>query len=127
MLDFDDHEIYELILKISIPLGVDPSSSMESENFFRDLIKKFEGEYDEVRINAWLKQQILNQFLAIHDRPRWIQNPEWPFSNNKPMVFAHQIDLSVKDSIVAKLFHDDTSLYVFLGRQHSPIVIMQQF
>ncbi len=44
------------------------------------------------------------------------------------MIFAGQIDLSTQgEGIVSELYHDDTSLYVFVGRKTPPVVIVQQF
>lgn len=126
--DFDDPEIYQVLLDICKPCSVDPSSSLESENFFRKLLAKYEGDHDLESLSDWLESQISQHFIAVMERPRWIQDPEWPFVDGEPLVFVGQIDLSVLDGgVVSRLYHDDTSLYVFAGWKVRPIVIVQQF
>ena len=69
MLNFDDLEVYELLFRESKHFGVDPSSSIESESFFRNLLENYEGEDDVGSVSTWLKQQIVKHFLTIHERP----------------------------------------------------------
>jgi hypothetical protein len=127
MLDFNDLKVYEWLIRESKPFGVDPSSSIESEDFFRNLLKSYEGEYDEVSVSSWLKEQITQHFVAVDERPQWIQGSEWPIIDGKPMIFAHQVDLPVKNDIVADLFHDDTTLYIFIDSQNPMVIVTQQF
>jgi hypothetical protein len=99
---------------------------MRSEEFFRNLLAQYTGHADNLA--AWLEQQNPRHFIALGDRPRWIQNPEWPFSDGRPLVFAGQIDVSTQHGgIAAEIYHDDTSLYVFIGRGVQPVIVIQQF
>ena len=128
MLDFDDEKTYLMLLELCKDYSVDPSTSVETEDFFRDLLAQYSGDSNPTRIAIWLERQITQHFIAIGIRPRWIQNPEWPFANGKPMIFAGQIDLSVQNGeVVSQIFHDDTSLYVFIGQKVQPKVIIQQY
>lgn len=128
MLNFDDEDTYNLILSVCRPFGVDPSVPIESEAFFRKLLTHYSGNSDDASISGWLRQEIEKHFIALGARPRWIQSPEWPFANGEPMIFVGQIDLSVQEGKpAAGFFHDDTSLYVFVGKKVPPVVIMQQF
>lgn len=127
-LDFDNSGIYELLLKVCSPYGVDPSSSVEAENFFRKLLEQYTGDTAPDHLSSWLSNQITEHFYALASRPRWIQSPNWPVKDGIPMVFVGQIDISVKGTGTAmKIFHDDTSFYVFVDRQGRPKVIVQQF
>ena len=128
MLDYDDQETYILLLQACKRFGVDPSMSVESENFFRKLLAQYHGEASHGSILAWLDQQIAQHFLALNDRPNWIQSPEWPFADERPMIFAGQIDVTVEHGgMPSQLFHDDTSLYVFLALGKPPVVVLQQY
>src|SRR5258708_6396915 len=129
MLNFDNPDIYKLVVEVSQGLAIDPDISEESEQFFRRLLSDYTGSIDTNAVIRWLKQQIPIQFVALGDRPRWIQGAEWPFANGQPMIFAGQIDLtkSMGEQVIPNFYHDDTSLYVFIGYKVEPIVILQQF
>jgi hypothetical protein len=127
-LDFDDSKTYELLLKVCSQHQVDPSASLESEQFFRNLLAQYNGLIETESITHWLNEQVVHWFLALGERPKWIQSCEWQFVDGVPAVFAGQIDVATQNSEVAsQIFHDDTSFYVFIGKKKPPIVIMQQY
>ena len=127
-LDLDDSETYDLLLKICAKYQVDPSVSLESENFFRNLLAQYKGSSDGESLSEWLSEQIDHWFVALGERPKWIQSREWQFIDGIPAIFAGQIDVSIQgNERASKVFHDDTSFYVFIGKKKPPIVIMQQY
>ena len=127
-LDFDDSEPYKLLLTVCSQYQVDPSVPLESEKFFRNLLAQYNGSSDVESITTWLNEQVSHWFIALGERPNWIQSSEWQFIDGVPAIFAGQIDVSAQNSEVAsKVFHDDTSFYVFIGKKKPPIVIMQQY
>jgi hypothetical protein len=127
-LDFDDSQTYELLLTICAQYQVDPSASLESEKFFRNLLAQYNGSSDVESLSKWLSEQINHWFIALGERPKWIQSSEWKFVDGIPAIFAGQIDVSTEgNEMVPKIFHDDTSFYVFIGKKKPPIVIMQQY
>lgn len=119
----DDIETYQLVVETARRFSVDPSMSIEAENFFSELVTQYEG--DKAGLVDWLEEQIPQYFVAIGERPRWLQNPEWPFADGRPMIFAGQIDWK-HEEIPPEVFHDNTSLYVFIGRKTRPVVVIQQ-
>lgn len=126
--DFDNLETYLLLVKTCSRYQVDPSSSIESETFFRTLLSQYNGPIDEDHLVAWLEKQLAGNFLAVKDRPRWIQGADWPFADGKPMFFVGQIDIQVSTgSQASQFFHDDTSFYVFKQKKGPSKVIVQQF
>lgn len=127
MLDFNDLETYLLVVDAGTRHGVDPSSSLESERFFRELLAQYSGELDKESVSNWLENQIQIHFLVVKDYPKWIQASEWPFADGKPMIFVGQIDLFSQEREIIKVYHDDTSLYVFIGANVEPVVVLQQF
>ncbi len=127
-LNFDDIETYELLIAVCSRHNIEPSMSVESEAFFRNLLTEYAGSVDKESISAWLDQEIAKQFIALNGRPRWIQSPEWPIVDGTPAIFVGQVDVSLKGSEAAsKVFHDDTSFYIFVIKKRPPIVVMQQF
>jgi hypothetical protein len=127
-LNFDDPKTYKLLLEVCSRYKVDPSSSLEAETFFRKLLSQYDKNSDPEKIVVWLEEQISHQFVAIGERPRWMQGFDWPFVDKKPMIFAGQIDISVSDErgVASEIFHDNTSLYVFIRPKGSSVVILQQ-
>jgi hypothetical protein len=77
-------------------------------------------------MTAWLSQRLEQDFRSVKEKIRWIQRPEWPFADGKPMVFAGQIDVNKETSSV-DFYHDDASLYVFIGRKAPPVVVTQRY
>ena len=128
-LDYDDSETYMLVLEVADEFGVDPDAPKECNVLFRELLANYAGPNDTNAVAAWLREQIPKHFIALGERPRWIQAPDWPFANGQPMVFAGQIDISASagKQLLPDFYHDDTSLYVFIGRQVEPDVIIQQY
>lgn len=55
---------------------------------------------------AALKNALLARFRCLKSPPRWLQSPEWPFAEGRPMVFVGQLDMG-------PLAHDDAQVYVF--------------
>jgi len=128
MVDYNDPEIYDLLVKVCSHYKVDPSVPLESEVFFRELLSHYDDPSEPLQ--SWLEKQIRDSFIVIKDRPHWIQGANWPFANGKPMVFVGQIDIRVSiDSMASRFFHDDTSFYIFVPAEgEGPVeVITQQY
>lgn len=132
LIRFDDQnpseqelEIFLLVNDVAFEFGVNPSVPIESEGYFIDLLAQYKGDTGDLK--DWLTREIPKRFLAIGPRPNWLQSPHWPIAGLSPMVFAGQIDIRVSGNKVASgLYHDDTSLYIFVGPNVFPEVIIQQ-
>ena len=123
MLNFDDISTYSLILNICSRYQVDPSSSIKMEDYFRSLLKQFQGNPEKAQIESWLEEQLSHSFISVDNPPRWIQNAEWPIVNGEPMQFVGQIDVIANEGSAAQMFHDDTSFYIFVAAKVNPVVI----
>ena len=55
---------------------------------------------------AWGKARIKELFKYDKTYPRWIQYPEWPIVNGKPLVFSHQKKAGKGDERVYYYFYD---------------------
>ena len=125
MLDFDNEKTYLLLLEVCNGFGVDPSASVAAEDYFRNLLSGYDGIESEGAILDWLRQKLDQEFVALKSRPRWIQGPEWPVYDGKPMIFVGQWDIRVSEH--EEIFHDDTSIYLFIAPKAEPKVILQQY
>ena len=76
--------------------GLDCIGGPEAEAYLRELLEQDAGCSLQVK-----KQHIREAFhLQPRKRPRWVQEPEWPFRNGKPLCFISQ--------------HRDGDLYEYL-------------
>ncbi len=118
-------QVFELVSDVSGRYGVSPSMSTDAEQFFSSLLAEYTGDLEN--LTSWLEERLSEHFVAVGARPSWLQGPEWPFANGRPMIFVGQIDLTIQNGgIASELYHDDTSLYVFIGRKVQPEVVVQQ-
>jgi hypothetical protein len=126
-LNYENMETFETLIKVCRNYQVDPSSSLESESFFRTLLSNYEGAADTASVTSWLDANIARYFVALGKRPNWLQSAEWPFMGGAPMIFAGQIDWLVADiKLKSNVFHDDTSFYLFIAPKTPSVVVMQQ-
>lgn len=97
-------DAFAAIMRIGDEVGIRADNHEEIVN---ECLAKFEGGDQE--LGEWLRRRLLTLFPSMGQRPKWIQEEEWPVSpSGKPLVFLGQVD--VKPSA---LFHDDTSFYLF--------------
>ncbi|TFY84381.1 hypothetical protein DYL61_31140 [Pseudomonas nabeulensis] len=57
-------------------------------------------------LQAWLKEKIKTDFRCLKTPPKWLQSPQWPVEDGKPMIFVGQLDIS-------ELSHDNAQAYLF--------------
>ena len=129
-IDFNNPNIFDMLLNIGKQYGFDPQVPIESETYFRKLLTEYPGNEDMSTLESWLHKRVQSDFVALEERPLWIQGPNWPFDNNlQPMIFIGQIDVKVEqESKAAHYLHDDTTYYVFMAQDPDPFrIIVQQF
>lgn len=87
-------EIPEDVLDILYELGeefyFDPLSSIESENYFINMISNYQESDNE--LETYLREQVKKDFKILEEAPEWIQNADWQYNNGKPMCFVGQIE-----------------------------------
>jgi len=126
-LNTDDPNVFRVVRRICVFYKVDYSGTLERK-FLSTLLLGYKGEDNMDNLEQWLKQEIQTKFPALNERPSWLQSPEWPFTNDVPMVFIGQIDVHPSNTPdFSGYFHDSTSFYVFMPQgQGSCVVVMQQ-
>ncbi len=110
------YEDYEVITGTS-PKYIDADSEFIKKHILpadRTLSKADQKKYIRQRYTELFKFQI--------KPPRWIQNPEWPVKNGKPLFFLGQIE--IKNS---ELFHDNGAVYLFADTETKAIETIKQF
>lgn len=91
---------------------IDPESGIDSENYFKNLIKSI--NYTTIQdLIVSLEKIIKKDFIVMNKAPHWIQGSDWQFNNGKPMIFIGQIskgynNLGISCDMVFYVFYDPT-------------------
>jgi hypothetical protein len=100
----------DLLCDLGNEFKFDPCLPEEMETYFLQLLD--EGRQRGEDIESWLRRCIKRDFRCLNGLPVWIQGQAWPVSNGKPMIFVGQVDVAAD----ARLYHDDSSFYVFIDQ-----------
>lgn len=92
-------ELFNLTLKVQ------PKWLSLPSDYLSSLIKD-KKSLSTKELQLWLKEQIKSDFRSLKTPPKWLQNPEWPIQDGKPMIFLGQLDIS-------DLSHDNSQAYLF--------------
>lgn len=106
-LTIDDFEVYKVVSTICVKYQVDPDTNIR--DFINKILSKYDGDDDLNKLKFWLEGEIPKHFIAVNERPIWIQNPDWPVHNGTPMIFVAQREVTNQD-----FFHDTTVFYIFI-------------
>jgi hypothetical protein len=98
-----DEAIPELFAVIP-RFGARPDIPIAAEDFFTELVARFD---DRAALRRHLEEVVPGMFRCLREPPDWIQGPEWPWADGRPMVFVGSIDAP------PRTFHDDARFYVF--------------
>lgn len=80
--------------------------NIEDEQFLQSLIDGVPKDISKAQQKKWLKAKIKNLFCYDKIPPHWIQDPEWPIIQGKPLVFKTQTRLRKDDERVFYIFYD---------------------
>jgi hypothetical protein len=107
---------YRLLLR-ALPKYVDPPMDFLAEH----VIPRDEGLSDAQKAKT-IKERIKAQFRFVSKPPSWIQNPEWPIRDGKPLVFLGQIQIDSPE-----LFHDTGAAFLFYDPSDGSFETVAQF
>jgi hypothetical protein len=65
-----------------------------------------------------IRREIEERFRYLDQTPNWIQSPEWPIKDGRPLLFVGALDIS-------KIRHDITDLYVFIDEMGQVVTVEQ--
>lgn len=95
----------ELLMDIGSRFGFHPLSSLEAESYFVKLLESAPSD----ALEEYLISSVEKAFKTMATAPQWIQDPEWQFTSNGPMLFIGQLHVSGSSGY----FHDDGYCYIF--------------
>lgn len=94
-------DVLPRLLGLGLRYGFDPLSSVEMESYFLNLLARAPLEEIELRI-------IPDDFRSLSAPPIWLQNPDWPLYEGRPMTFAGQVNFPIGSG-----FSGNPTAYVF--------------
>lgn len=96
-------DFYDLLLSAQPPwLAIDTK-------YIVDHMMPDAGQRSGVELRDWLALEFERRFRYLRHPPVWIQSPDWPIHDNRPLVFLGQLKVN-------NYFHDRAAVYVF----HNP-------
>ncbi|MCL2522492.1 MAG: hypothetical protein FWE36_06500 [Erysipelotrichales bacterium] len=107
-IQFNRNDIYSKELEYRNSLQ--PSYvSIEDEDFLNQIIESAPNDLSKTNQKKWIKDKIKSLFLFDKKPPRWIQDPEWPIVDGKPLVFIKQTKETLNDERVFYTFYNPES------------------
>ena len=97
-------EMTDDLFELTGPLAARPDVPLEAEEHFSRVVAAFE---DRESCRRHLAEIVPRMFRCLSSRPDWIQGPDWPWFDGRPMVFAGSVE------VPPGTFHDDGRFYVF--------------
>lgn len=95
-------EEYRFLLQIQ-PDWID----CQDDSILQPIIDSIPKDLSKTKRIAMGKEKIKELFRYDKTYPRWIQSPEWPIVNGKPLVFSHQEKAKGGDIRTYYYFYDE--------------------
>ena len=100
-------------------LSIQPSwLDIDDDFIFQQIMQEIPQDLPKTQRIKMGKEKIKAMFKYDKTYPRWIQDPEWPIVNGKPLVFSHQERVKGDD------FH---TLYYFYDEDTKEVTVIEQF
>lgn len=96
------HEEYSFVLSIQ-PSWLD----IDDDSIFQKILAEIPENLSKTQRVKVGKDKIRQLFKYDKTYPRWIQDPEWPIVNGKPLVFSHQENVKGEDFHTYYYFYDE--------------------
>lgn len=93
---------YNFLLKIQ-PAWLD----INDDKIFQRIIDEIPQELSKTQRIKLGKEKVKAMFKYDKTYPRWVQDPEWPIVNGKPLVFSHQEKVKGEDFHTYYYFYDE--------------------
>ena len=97
-------EDYNFLLDIQ-PTWLD----INDDTIFQQIINEIPQDLSKSQRIKLGKEKVKALFKYDKTYPRWIQDPEWPIVNGKPLVFSHQEKVKGDDFHTYYYFYDENT------------------
>ncbi len=101
-------------------LDVQPAwLDVDADFLKRNIIDKGPPDLSKSASKAWARKRLREMFRYAGKPPRWVQSPNWPIREGRPLVFMGQVT-------VENYFHDRAVLFVFHDPEAEEFVTVAQ-
>lgn len=108
--------LYALILQ-AVPEYLDPPLE-----FMIEKVVPSDGNWSDAQKKKIIKERLQQYFKCVDKPPKWIQSPDWPIRDGKPLVFIGQLSIDAPE-----LFHDRGAVYLFYDPDNGGFETVPQF
>lgn len=108
--------LYRLILK-AVPDYLDPPTE-----FLTEKVVPTDDGLSETKKTKIIKDRLKELFKYLDKPPKWIQSPDWPIRDGKPLIFIGQLSVDAPE-----LFHDRGAAYLFYDPGKGDFETVAQF
>lgn len=89
-------------------LSIQPSwLDINNDDVFQKVIEEIPNNLSKTQQIKLGKEKVKTLFKYDKTYPRWVQSPEWPIVNGKPLVFSHQKKVKGDDCHTYYYFYDE--------------------
>lgn len=93
--------------RVEFLVNIQPSYvNIEDEEFLNNIINQAPKELTFKKQKIWIKNKIKEIFKFDMKPPKWVQDPEWPIVDGKPLVFKGQTKEKIDDERVYYTFYN---------------------
>jgi hypothetical protein len=108
--------IHRLILK-GVPEYLDPPLE-----FMTEKVVPLDSDLSDAKKTKLIKERLKEYFKYVDKPPKWIQSPDWPIRDGKPLIFVGQLSIDAPE-----LFHDKGAAYLFYDPAKEGFETVAQF
>lgn len=94
----------EILLQLGKEYSFDPLYCIESEKYFIKLLENYQGIKEDA-LKDLLRTIVAKDFEILDEKPVWVQNPDWQFNNDRPMIFVGQLEKSMINKTFSMLIY----------------------
>ncbi len=80
---------------------------INNDDVFQKVIEEIPNNLSKTQQIKFGKEKVKALFKYDKTYPRWVQSPEWPIVNGKPLVFSHQEKVKGDDCHTYYYFYDE--------------------
>jgi len=108
--------IYGLIVK-AVPAYLDPPWE-----FMAEKVVPLDSSLSDTQKTKLIRQRLREYFKYVEKPPKWVQSPDWPIHDGRPLVFIGQLSINAPE-----LFHDQGAAYLFFDPASGTFETVAQF
>jgi hypothetical protein len=101
--------VFDTVASVAAKLGFHPMVPLGTDDFLRAIVAAYTGTQEGFK--DWFVATASAEYRALGERPRWLQDPEWPLLKGHPMTFVGQVD--------QRFPTNRTSFYIFWDQKQT--------